>query len=265
MLTLVNLLSEGLPIAEISTHSVPPHSAPAQSPLQFGHMSCHVLSWFLRPCRLEVCIKNVPVADVFSGTHTHTHTHALRSKKQTNKQISCRCTHLSCIWHLTLERPSRVPLMRHWKRQREREWETEWDWEWVRGERRRCVRASSVQYAYRFHNNNYGLLLLGKCISHLLFPSYYPPFTSPCTLLKFAFLFWDNSPCVDFWFVILCIRFHLSGQSNYYAWHSALPSLLGFPFPLSSFLLFYGTPLLICCGHVFLRRVGNVKNLSSVN
>lgn len=170
----------------------------------------------------------------------HTHTHALRSKKQTNKQISCRCTHLSCIWHLTLERPSRVPLMRHWKRQRERE--TEWDRESVRrGKRRRCVRASSVQYAYRFHNNNYGLLLLGKCISHLLFPSYSPPFTSPCTLLKFAFLFWDNSPCVDFWFVILCIRFHLSGQSNYYAWHSALPSLLGFPFPLSSFLLFLWT------------------------
>lgn len=33
--------SEGLPIAGISTHSIP---TPAQSPLQVGHMSCHVLS-----------------------------------------------------------------------------------------------------------------------------------------------------------------------------------------------------------------------------
>lgn len=51
------------------------------------HTSCQLLSWFLRPCRLEVCIKNVLVADVFSNTHTLalTHVHCEARSKQTNK------------------------------------------------------------------------------------------------------------------------------------------------------------------------------------
>jgi len=124
-----------LPITGISAHT------------QFS-VQTHVMSYrdFYAHVALKYALKMcLPLMCLQSRTHIHTHPHTqmqtyiFRSKEQINKQISWCCALHALILQLTLN--TWAPALG--------EGSVEGGGEWV-------------QYAYRYDNNNYGLLLLGK-------------------------------------------------------------------------------------------------------
>lgn len=134
-------------------------------------------------------------------SHTHPHQAGAKSKEQANKQTNILSLH-ALILHLTLNTwaPALAAInVRKFER-------------WKGG-----VPLGLVCNMLIAATTTTTTIIVYYC-SGTAFSFCYPQ-TFPSRPLRVSILFFFLDSFPDLWFVILCIRFHLSGQSNYCAWH----------------------------------------------